>query len=74
MGIVVKYDLLHGGGSAGNAVQKGGGDDDDDDGHGDDSDVSVPGSELCSYELAGHKYPGLPERFSKCPKLPVPPR
>lgn len=31
------------------------------------------GSELCSYELAGHKYPGLPERFSKCPKLPVPP-
>ncbi|TKS65013.1 Choline transporter-like protein 1 CDw92 [Collichthys lucidus] len=22
---------------------------------------------------AGHKYPGLPERFSKCPKLPVPP-
>ncbi|KAF1385162.1 hypothetical protein PFLUV_G00127810 [Perca fluviatilis] len=32
------------------------------------------GSELCSYELAGHKYPGLPERFSKCPKLPVPPR
>ncbi|XP_074530064.1 choline transporter-like protein 1 isoform X3 [Halichoeres trimaculatus] len=33
----------------------------------------VNGSELCSYELAGHKYPGLPERFSKCPKLPVPP-
>ncbi|XP_070769116.1 choline transporter-like protein 1 isoform X2 [Enoplosus armatus] len=31
------------------------------------------GSELCSYELAGHKYPGLPERFLKCPKLPVPP-
>ncbi|XP_070692699.1 choline transporter-like protein 1 [Pempheris klunzingeri] len=31
------------------------------------------GSELCSYELAGHKYPGLSERFSKCPKLPVPP-
>ncbi|XP_028271336.1 choline transporter-like protein 1 isoform X1 [Parambassis ranga] len=31
------------------------------------------GSELCSYELAGHKYPGLPERFEKCPKLPVPP-
>uniref|UniRef100_A0A667ZI47 Choline transporter-like protein n=1 Tax=Myripristis murdjan TaxID=586833 RepID=A0A667ZI47_9TELE len=31
------------------------------------------GSELCSYELAGHKYPGLPERFTKCPKLPVPP-
>ncbi|XP_026198177.1 choline transporter-like protein 1 isoform X2 [Anabas testudineus] len=31
------------------------------------------GSELCSYELAGHKYPSLPERFSKCPKLPVPP-
>ncbi|XP_040030066.1 choline transporter-like protein 1 isoform X3 [Gasterosteus aculeatus] len=31
------------------------------------------GSELCSYELAGHKYPALPERFSKCPKLPVPP-
>ncbi|KAK2848711.1 hypothetical protein Q5P01_008545 [Channa striata] len=30
-------------------------------------------SELCSYELAGHKYPSLPERFSKCPKLPVPP-
>lgn len=36
--------------------------------------VSVPGSELCSYELAAHKYPALPERFSKCPKLPVPPR
>ncbi|XP_029368063.1 choline transporter-like protein 1 isoform X2 [Echeneis naucrates] len=33
----------------------------------------VNGSELCSYDLAGHKYPGLPERFSKCPKLPVPP-
>ncbi|XP_008325032.1 choline transporter-like protein 1 isoform X2 [Cynoglossus semilaevis] len=33
----------------------------------------VNGSELCSYELAPHKYPGLPERFSKCPKLPVPP-
>ncbi|XP_054595405.2 choline transporter-like protein 1 isoform X1 [Nothobranchius furzeri] len=32
----------------------------------------VNGSELCSYELAGHKYPGLPERFTKCPKLPVP--
>ncbi|KAG7277963.1 hypothetical protein CRUP_022133 [Coryphaenoides rupestris] len=32
------------------------------------------GSELCSYELAGHKYPSLPERFHKCPKLPVPPR
>ncbi|XP_029688025.1 choline transporter-like protein 1 isoform X1 [Takifugu rubripes] len=31
------------------------------------------GSELCSYELAGHKYPSLPDRFSKCPKLPVPP-
>ncbi|XP_055368390.1 choline transporter-like protein 1 isoform X2 [Betta splendens] len=31
------------------------------------------GSELCSYELAGHKYPSLPERFNKCPKLPVPP-
>ncbi|KAM4621303.1 choline transporter-like protein 1 [Polymixia lowei] len=33
----------------------------------------VNGSELCSYELAGHKYPGLPDRFIKCPKLPVPP-
>ncbi|XP_028315076.1 choline transporter-like protein 1 isoform X2 [Gouania willdenowi] len=33
----------------------------------------VNGSELCSYELAGHKYPVLPERFDKCPKLPVPP-
>ncbi|XP_069029622.1 choline transporter-like protein 1 isoform X1 [Embiotoca jacksoni] len=31
------------------------------------------GSELCSYELAAHKYPGLPERVTKCPKLPVPP-
>lgn len=31
------------------------------------------GSELCSYELAGHKYTGHPERFTKCPKLPVPP-
>ncbi|XP_067374042.1 choline transporter-like protein 1 isoform X9 [Channa argus] len=35
--------------------------------------TSTGSSELCSYELAGHKYPGLPERFSKCPKLPVPP-
>lgn len=34
----------------------------------------LSGSELCSYELAGHKYPGIPDRFSKCPKLPVPPR
>ncbi|KAM6924236.1 choline transporter-like protein 1 [Xenentodon cancila] len=33
----------------------------------------VNGSELCSYELAGHKYPGHSERFTKCPKLPVPP-
>ncbi|XP_017578022.1 choline transporter-like protein 1 isoform X3 [Pygocentrus nattereri] len=32
----------------------------------------INGSELCSYELAGHKYPSLPERFDKCPKLPVP--
>uniref|UniRef100_A0A8C2X4W5 Choline transporter-like protein n=1 Tax=Cyclopterus lumpus TaxID=8103 RepID=A0A8C2X4W5_CYCLU len=31
------------------------------------------GSELCSYDMAGHKYPDLPERVSKCPKLPVPP-
>ncbi|KAL0974254.1 hypothetical protein UPYG_G00217750 [Umbra pygmaea] len=31
------------------------------------------GSELCSYELAAHKYPSLPDRFDKCPKLPVPP-
>ncbi|XP_047208830.1 choline transporter-like protein 1 isoform X2 [Girardinichthys multiradiatus] len=30
------------------------------------------GSELCSYELPAHKYPALPERFSRCPKLPVP--
>ncbi|KAM6980359.1 choline transporter-like protein 1 [Aplochiton taeniatus] len=30
-------------------------------------------SELCSYELAGHKYPDLQERFDKCPRLPVPP-
>nr|XP_055034934.1 choline transporter-like protein 1 isoform X2 [Misgurnus anguillicaudatus] len=30
------------------------------------------GSELCSYELPGHKYPYLTERFEKCPKLPVP--
>ncbi|XP_053497064.1 choline transporter-like protein 1 isoform X2 [Ictalurus furcatus] len=29
-------------------------------------------SELCSYELAAHRYPSLPERFDKCPKLPVP--
>ncbi|XP_076025857.1 choline transporter-like protein 1 [Genypterus blacodes] len=33
----------------------------------------VNGSDLCSYELAGHKYPDLPQRFTKCPKLPVPP-
>uniref|UniRef100_A0A8C1E5I4 Choline transporter-like protein n=1 Tax=Cyprinus carpio carpio TaxID=630221 RepID=A0A8C1E5I4_CYPCA len=32
----------------------------------------INGSELCSYELPGHKYPSLPERFEKCPKLPVP--
>lgn len=31
-------------------------------------------SELCSYELPAHKYPYLPERFEKCPKLPVPER
>ncbi|KAK7916772.1 hypothetical protein WMY93_012533 [Mugilogobius chulae] len=30
------------------------------------------GSELCSYELAAHNYPSLPERFDRCPKLPVP--
>lgn len=35
---------------------------------------SLLGSELCSYELPGHKYPQLPERFEKCPKLPVPER
>ncbi|XP_064199610.1 choline transporter-like protein 1 isoform X4 [Anguilla rostrata] len=33
----------------------------------------VNGSELCSYELAAHKYPSLPEKTTKCPKLPVPP-
>ncbi|XP_061107068.1 choline transporter-like protein 1 isoform X4 [Conger conger] len=33
----------------------------------------VNGSELCSYELAAHRYPSLPERTTKCPKLPVPP-
>ncbi|KAJ8015547.1 hypothetical protein DPEC_G00027260 [Dallia pectoralis] len=31
------------------------------------------GSELCSYELGAHNYHILPERFDKCPKLPVPP-
>ncbi|KAJ8382116.1 hypothetical protein SKAU_G00028940 [Synaphobranchus kaupii] len=31
------------------------------------------GSDLCSYELAAHRYPSLPERTTKCPKLPVPP-
>ncbi|XP_051935732.1 choline transporter-like protein 1 isoform X2 [Hippocampus zosterae] len=35
--------------------------------------ATLNGSELCSYELAAHKYPGLPERFAKCPKLPVAP-
>ncbi|XP_008419181.1 choline transporter-like protein 1 isoform X1 [Poecilia reticulata] len=30
------------------------------------------GSDLCSYELPAHRYPALPERFSRCPKLPVP--
>uniref|UniRef100_A0A087XV67 Choline transporter-like protein n=1 Tax=Poecilia formosa TaxID=48698 RepID=A0A087XV67_POEFO len=30
------------------------------------------GSELCSYELPAHRYPALLERFSRCPKLPVP--
>uniref|UniRef100_A0A8C6T940 Choline transporter-like protein n=1 Tax=Neogobius melanostomus TaxID=47308 RepID=A0A8C6T940_9GOBI len=30
------------------------------------------GSELCSYELPAHNYPSLPERFDRCPKLPVP--
>ncbi|XP_018615236.1 choline transporter-like protein 1 isoform X2 [Scleropages formosus] len=29
------------------------------------------GSELCSYELPAHRYPGHPERSTKCPKLPV---
>ncbi|XP_041916844.1 choline transporter-like protein 1 isoform X2 [Alosa sapidissima] len=32
----------------------------------------INGSELCSYELAGHKYPSHPDRWEKCPKLPVP--
>ncbi|MFT7806326.1 choline transporter-like protein 1 isoform X1 [Arapaima gigas] len=29
------------------------------------------GSELCSYELPAHRYPGHSERSTKCPKLPV---
>uniref|UniRef100_A0A669CK80 Choline transporter-like protein n=1 Tax=Oreochromis niloticus TaxID=8128 RepID=A0A669CK80_ORENI len=33
----------------------------------------VNGSELCSYELAAHRYPVLEQRTTKCPKLPVPP-
>lgn len=32
------------------------------------------GSELCSYELPAHRYPALPERLARCPKLPVPRR
>ncbi|XP_077589171.1 choline transporter-like protein 1 isoform X2 [Stigmatopora nigra] len=35
--------------------------------------AEVNGSELCSYELATHKYASAPERSAKCPKLPVPP-
>ncbi|XP_077464712.1 choline transporter-like protein 1 isoform X2 [Stigmatopora argus] len=35
--------------------------------------AEVNGSELCSYELAAHKYASAPERSAKCPKLPVPP-
>lgn len=33
----------------------------------------VNGSELCSYELAAHRYPALEQKTTKCPKLPVPP-
>ncbi|XP_015227010.1 PREDICTED: choline transporter-like protein 1 isoform X1 [Cyprinodon variegatus] len=32
----------------------------------------INGSELCSYELPAHDYPAQTERFSRCPKLPVP--
>uniref|UniRef100_A0A667WK98 Choline transporter-like protein n=1 Tax=Myripristis murdjan TaxID=586833 RepID=A0A667WK98_9TELE len=31
------------------------------------------GSQLCSYEITPTRYPSHGERFSKCPKLPVPP-
>uniref|UniRef100_A0A3P9DGD4 Choline transporter-like protein n=1 Tax=Maylandia zebra TaxID=106582 RepID=A0A3P9DGD4_9CICH len=31
------------------------------------------GSELCSYELAAHRYPVLEQRTTKLPQLPVPP-
>ncbi|XP_034044194.1 choline transporter-like protein 1 [Thalassophryne amazonica] len=31
------------------------------------------GSELCSYDISPTRYPNHAERFSKCPKLPVPP-
>ncbi|KAM4603399.1 choline transporter-like protein 1 [Polymixia lowei] len=31
------------------------------------------GSHLCSYDISPTRYPNHPERFSKCPKLPVPP-
>uniref|UniRef100_A0A1A7WYA8 Choline transporter-like protein n=1 Tax=Iconisemion striatum TaxID=60296 RepID=A0A1A7WYA8_9TELE len=29
------------------------------------------GSNLCSYEITPTRYPGSPDRFTKCPKLPV---
>ncbi|CAJ1052264.1 choline transporter-like protein 1 [Xyrichtys novacula] len=31
------------------------------------------GSELCSYDVSPTRYPSHSERFTKCPKLPVPP-
>uniref|UniRef100_A0A3P9DGC5 Choline transporter-like protein n=1 Tax=Maylandia zebra TaxID=106582 RepID=A0A3P9DGC5_9CICH len=33
----------------------------------------LSGSELCSYELAAHRYPVLEQRTTKLPQLPVPP-
>ncbi|KAM9792572.1 choline transporter-like protein 1 [Neosynchiropus ocellatus] len=31
------------------------------------------GSALCNYDIAPSRYPGHPDRQTKCPKLPVPP-
>ncbi|KAM6971976.1 choline transporter-like protein 1 [Aplochiton taeniatus] len=35
--------------------------------------ASTNGSNLCSYEIIPSNYPWDPNRFTKCPKLPVPP-
>lgn len=42
--------------------------------HGSDFIPLWTGTQLCSYDITPTRYPGHSERFTKCPKLPVPPR